>query len=185
MTLFLRDGDVCYLVSLLSDSSMCDVCTKDYTLEANVPVWKIANHENAICGASPRCEVNFIRYDKDIFDCGINIKDLTVVSYPRIKEKVEKFDLLEDGRPGTSYIVAEKDKAYRINCEGGVLELDDFFAIGYYACNAMYAAEVTRGMPIDKRIRRIVEIVSASGSMKAYPIAVMNTRDTKLEIWEK
>ena len=185
MTLLLKDGNVYYLLNMLSDTAMCSMCERDYALESNVPIWKIENHENAICGTSPYTEFTFVRYDDSIFDCYINMKDLTNISYPRIKEKLASLDLLEDGMPRTSYIVAQNDKAYRIDFEGGAMELGDYFAIGNYSTVALYVAELTKGMPIEKRIRKIVEYVSAALHVKAFPLAVMNTRDCKLEIWEK
>lgn len=185
MLIALKDEGKVYLAYNLRGLPLEDFDGEDYILEDNVPIWKVKN--GCIMGfADDPDEADFIRYDKGLFRGEINIYNLLENILPAMLEKLDYYHKLDKERNlANDYIIAQGGSAYYIYGAGEIEELEDYFCIGKGSNAAKSSLDLTSGQSAAERIKRAYETVEASQNIPAYPIALMDTKDQKLEIIRK
>ena len=82
----------------------------------------------------------------------------------------------------SSFLFAYGDKLYLIDCDGVVIEIDDFVAIGSGANEAKGSLLSTAGEDPEERIIKAIKASVASDIYVDYPIIIANTETTQFKV---
>lgn len=106
-------------------------------------------------------------------------KELNSYGRMKIKDGIQSLD--------SNVMFAYKDKAYQIEGDGCVIEIDDILAdgSGYRLCLGAWNSLKDKDIPIKEKLIQVIKAACESDLYVNYPIIIMNTKDDKVEIIEK
>ena len=184
MVFYIKDNDRVYFVDILrSDAEGDSIDGKDYLLPSNIPMWNTGKDNETVVAMYSNKMGSYIRYS-DYF----NVEELcpkTLIRevIPKIKDKMEKIGFVNDNRLPNGIFVAKGNQVYRITTNGVAYNEGDRFAIGEYGGEGVAVLKCVSGLPIKEQIKKVVKCVATAGSFPAYPIAITDTVNRKLQVF--
>lgn len=161
-------------------------------LPVNHKIWHVNGRENLLMGSVGRVrEKNLMMTRSDLFDdmkCRKHEIDhayLVNALIPKMFKVVQgnKEETVE--RLENHYLLGVEDTLYFIAEDGAVLEIDELFAIGTGAAEAMSLFRSARECGIEERIKMAVEAAIQNEMRVDYPIILKRTGSTKILTMER
>ncbi|MDY6394584.1 MAG: hypothetical protein SPL07_07140 [Bacteroidales bacterium] len=101
---------------------------------------------------------SYIRYS-DYFDVEeMCPKTLIREVFPKIKEKIQSVGLVQDNRLPNGLFVAKGNQVYRITTKGAAYNEGDYFSIGEYGSEGLFALKCSSKLPIKERITVLTKL---------------------------
>ena len=160
----------------------------DMVLPENAGLWKVKGSQNTIMGCVfPTAESDAYRYEEALFQGEITGERLIDEIVPAMEEFARDKEYIgNDKGRFEEFLIAQRDKLFRITAEHIVVEIDGFAAISGMsediAKGVLYATEGEDGTA---RIRKVFEFAARERQCDPYPIAVMDTAAAELIILTK
>ena len=158
----------------------------------NFKIWQVRGSKNCMMGlVGNKRDANIVKLmsnlvtDYDEFKGDIDFEYVVKSVVPDIRRELRKYEFLsEDDFKyfDSSFIFAYKDQLYYIGCDGAVIEIDDFIAIGSGNCEAMGSLSSTEGLAPEERIIKAIKSSSDFTIHVDYPIVISNTGDCEFDI---
>lgn len=157
----------------------------------NYKIWTVDECDNCLMGhvGSVRegqiVHVNGLPIDElDVLHKAIDWKFVVKYIVPCIFKEVKTCGCIEekDTMMDSSYLFAYQDNVYAINCDGTVLQVDDYFAIGSGANEAMSSLASTEGLDPETRITKAIIATSGIDNYVSLPIIQVNTKDMEYKV---
>ena len=123
--------------------------------------------------------------DYDEFKGEIDFEYVVKSIVPDIRRELRKYEFLSDEDFkyfDSSFIFAYKDQLYFIGCDGAVIEIDDFIAMGSGSSEAMGSLNSTEELAPEERIIKAIKACTDFTIHVDYPIIITNTEDCKFDI---
>lgn len=184
MVFYIKDNDKVYFINILKggDTESDSINIKDYMLLSNIPYWTAGENDNIVVAMYANTMANYIRYG-DCFNVEtFSQKTIIREVLPKIKSKLQGLGFIKDEKMPNGLFMAKDNEVFRIDTAGCVYDEGDYFAIGYYAYEALGALKATEGLPIKERIAKVVRTVADACSFTAYPIAITDTVTRKVKV---
>ena len=185
MVFYIKENDRVYFVQMLrTDIESESIDEKDFLLPSNISLWNTGKDNETVVATYTNRMSSFIRYS----DC-FNVDDLcpkTIICdvVPKIKEIMRKIGMLKDNCMTNGFFVCKGDKVYRINTKGVSYDEGECYSLGDYSYECLFALRCTSKMPVKERIKKVIKCVANAGSVLAYPIAVTDSINRKLQMFE-
>lgn len=162
----------------------------------NYKIWAVEGVGKTLMGSVGTVRsANIIKVADDLIPEIVDLKNNVDFKFvvkqlvPRMMDELDGYKVLiksSDGTPNmdASFLLAYKDRLYSIDAYGCVIEVDDFFAIGSGASEALGSLYSTVDM--DDPVKRIQEAIKSSATHDIYvdyPIVISNTQDTDFKVY--
>ena len=166
-------------------------CKYNTTNPNNFKVWNVNGVPNCIMAhVGSVVESNAIKVMCNLVSEITVMKDEIDYEYvitrivPRMYQTLEDCDYLNhlEGKYKSSYLFAYKDKLFYIASDWSVTEIDDFIAIGSGECEAIGSLYATKGLEVEERIKKAIEVCSKHDTSISLPIVVKSTEDYDYQI---
>lgn len=183
MFVAIRDKNNSYIGVSASDT-LQNIGQRDLALEDNVPVWKIAGRKGwyMVCNKTlPTTDA--VRYAKNLLDKQITGETLVRYTVTKIKECLEKRELVKERNWYTCAAIVRKDKIYSIDSSLLVHEEKGFCVRGEEETVVRGSLEFNRGLPARQSIREAFQTVTLARNKQYFPVTVIDTATGKREIW--
>lgn len=121
----------------------------------------------------------------------VNFKYIVRNIVPKIFKELGNFGRLKykDSMQSieSNVIFAYKDKAFIIECDGCVLEMNEILVTGSgkSLCLGAWNGLKDKNMPIKEKLIQVIKSACENDLYVNYPIIIMNTKDDEIEIIEK
>ena len=159
----------------------------------NYKLWKVRGADNCIMGHVGNVrDANIIRLlddlvtDYDVYRDRIGYELVVRRIVPDIVDALKSAGYMKDDKHidymDSSYLFAYKDRLFMINTDLCVLEIDDYFAIGSGAEQAVGSLLSTEGEEPRTRIIKAIKASAASDIYVDYPIILVDTETTEFEV---
>ena len=159
----------------------------------NYKVWKVRGTDNCVMGHVGNVrDANIVRLidglvtDYDIYRDRIGYEFVVKCIVPDIVSALKNAGFMKDDKHidymDSSYLFAYKDRLFMINTDLCVLEIDDYFAIGSGADQAVGSLLSTEGEDPKTRIIKAIKASAASDIYVDYPIIFVDTETTEFEV---
>ena len=159
----------------------------------NYKLWKVKGADNCIMGHVGNVrDANIIRLlddlvtDYDVYRDRIGYELVVRRIVPDIVDALKSAGYMKDDKHidymDSSYLFAYKDRLFMINTDLCVLEIDDYFAIGSGAEQAVGSLLSTEGEEPRTRIIKAIKASAASDIYVDYPIILGDTETTEFEV---
>ena len=167
-----------------------EFCYKTLTNPSNFKIWKVKGVDNCLMGHSGRyrdacvikCIDNLVEPEavlNDKVDFEYVVKNIV----PRIQEELKNYGYLDSGNKFINmedkFIFVCKNKIFEINCDGSVIEWDNFAIIGSGEAEAY---GIVSSNVFESAERVIYNAIKAAASHDFYvglPVVIMNTVDAE------
>ncbi len=186
MLLAIKDNNTVYVARSITSTRLKPFYTPDLILSDNSNVWKVKGNENTLmaCDYHSR-DTDLMKYDDEIFQGELTFNRLIQEIVPKMKDKLESFGRLDNNnRFDSVFIVAQKDKIYRIDILGCVTE-EEYAVSG--TGNEVLLGSIMRtkdNTDVLSRIRDIFIDCRDFTHENVFPIIVMDTKTCKETIIE-
>ena len=160
----------------------------------NFKIWKVRGANNCVMGAvGNKRDSNIVKLmnhlvtDYDAYNNNIDFEYVVKSIVPDIRNELRKYEFLKEDCSffDSSFIFAFKDQLYTIGCDGAVLEIDDYMAIGSGESEALGSLISTEGLPPQERIIKAIKASSLSTIHVDYPIIITDTEHCEFDIITK
>jgi ATP-dependent protease HslVU (ClpYQ) peptidase subunit len=190
----IKDGD---RILVGCDSQVTLGYTKS-TLKSQMKIWKPEDDKQIVMGVVGAFrDANILSTAKEWIEelpklkNEINFKYIVRNITPKIFRELNNYGRMKT-KDGLQYIesnvlFAYKDKAYQIEGDGCVMEIDDILAngSGYRLCLGAWNSLKDKDIPVKEKLIQVIKAACESDLYVNYPIIIMNTKDDEVEIIEK
>ena len=149
----------------------------------NLCIWHPQGRKNRLIATTFSSRyADSIRYEK-IFPDHPDVKTLVTKTYPHLMDICDTYGLCGDGETPMYTVFAEGGKAFAVYPNGFVYEIEDMFSKCFGEDSAVYAAyEMLGGDDPKAFFRAAYKAVSEIAGMRLFPLAMLNTKNNKIEI---
>ena len=184
MLFYIKDNDRAYFVNILrSDPESDSIDDKDYFLPSNIPMWNTGKDGATVVATYSNKMASYIRYS-DCFDVeDFCSKTLIREVFPKIKDKMQRVCFVKDNCLPRGIFVAKGNQVFHFATTGIACTYGDYFALGEYGGEGIFALKCSSHLPIKERIKRVVKCIANAGSYPAFPIAVIDTVNRQLQVF--
>ena len=175
-----EDGIV---VGISGRDGLGDMTTRDYTLEENIPFWKVKGVKDCYVFAdSSNFAVELLRYNDAIFKGISDGKSIVGNVVPKMKALWSEYGQVMDNKEWDGQLLIVKDgKAFVVGRYFTVSEVDDVAA--FWQTNYLLGGlEEKRELPETERILFAVRNLCAMKSKHLFPMMVFDSK-TKKKKW--
>lgn len=184
--IIIREKDRVYLAISINKYRSDDyirIYPSDLVKPDNLPIWKVEGRGNTIMGgyAEVSC-VEQVRYASKLFKREINKETVSHYTVERLRDIAESVvGLSKNGEIDGRYVVATKDRAYKIN-NGAVIEIETVFVDSTDADFIEASYEKNSSLGFDKRLLAMSKDYEEYAGLKLAPFAIMDTKTEKIRI---
>ena len=163
----------------------------------NYKIWKVKGTDRCLMAHVGQVrDANVVRLidglvtDYSIYRNSINYEFVVKKVFPNIVSALKEAGFLKNEQyfsyMESSYFFIYKDRLYVISTDGCVLEVDDYYAIGSGADQAIGSLLSTEGDEPEERIIKAIKASAASDIYVDYPIVITDSETTEFKvIYEK
>lgn len=174
----LKDDDIVYIAfngtpSLSSGSAD----SQWYFHEDNLPFWKIQNDEIIIAVSGCGFVRDIFRYDEDFIRGELTMDKIIVETLPKIKKALSIYDSLkENGDTNSSFVFAQKGRAFVLTPKFQCLEIDNFYVSGTGSLYASSTFNISKGKTPEQRLLFANEMIDRGMNFPPSSMTVINTK---------
>lgn len=184
MFLIVKDKDRVYMALTVVEANINNFDFETHYTKNNALLFKLKSHKNCIVGQDAHNMLSdIIKFNPDIFDSDIDMDNLVQNTIPKLKEFAKNYKCFENNNNEfrRKVFVAQNDKAFMINYNGYVQEIENFEVIGDYGRDICFGSfEQTKDLPAMDRIKKAVNDFSRVNCEKPCDFVVIDTKNTKL-----
>lgn len=183
----IKDNGTVYFASSMQHENGAVGVRLDCTFEENGSIWHLHDGEGRIVMVDSGVwrTADVLRYS-DAFDGELSFRGMARIC-ERVKDILsESGVIVKNGEIGCSFCIARGDRAYKIDRDGSVFEVDEFFCTSNSPTDeAVYLA--VREIPdVCERIKVFYQKRAEFSRCVYFPISVINTSDDSYTlIYEK
>ncbi len=155
--------------------------------EENYKIWHYNKEKSiilAICGSVR--ERNVIKANEELFEDvdilknNINVKNIATKTIKAIFSSLIDNSIIKEEKPysmTSEYLLGVNNKLYSIDCDGAVLKIDDYVALGSGRYEAMGVLANNKSKNPKQRIIEAIDSAVGNDIYCGYPIVIANTTD--------
>lgn len=155
------------------------------SIAENMPFFKANNSDILIAGYNIAA-LDALRYTNLKLPSKLSFETINNKIMPEIASVWYDLGRLDEyGDPPTSIFLGKNDKAFVIDCEGNITELEDACAYGWRADYFGYALALTSNSPLNERIQKIYKAVEQISGNILFPLIMTDTKSFNVNIIEE
>lgn len=154
----------------------------------NFKVWKVRGVDNCIMAhVGRKRNANIISLmtdlvtEYDVYKGYIDFEFVVKRIVPDIKRELVKYGFMKDDDYyedlDSRFVFAFQNQLYYINCDGSVVEIDDYVAIGSGEGEAIGSLISTEGLSAEERVIKAIKASSSVNLYVDYPIVIADTKE--------
>lgn len=188
LMLVIKEKDI---VHMIADSQVTSRDFKyNYTSEGSSKIFKVVGIKDAYMSHAGfvNAKTAVAKYDFDLVHKGaLTFDDIVKHVVPNIIKAYEKYHVYKEKlhkEHQSVYLLIQKDKAFFIDFDFTVIEIDDFMALGAgqgFATSHLY---LTNGLSAKEKIIKAIKYAASKTLSVSGPYKYVNTKDLEFEIIE-
>jgi len=157
----------------------------DYTLEDNLPIWKIRGQKGCMVAVSSTCfAANILKINNSLFNFEINDENMFGGFASKLKDYLQVVDIVNsDEKWFSRLIITNGEVIYEVASDFTITKYTDYAISNKWERLVQGAIDKNVNEPIEDRIMSGFNVVDKTNGFNLYPISIYDTKTGKRKLY--